>query len=227
MQPKLSAKSPTIYHVVGPDLERSLISSLTPGDKILVEVNGEGQFRTSPIMAEIPWEVVEVTDNFLSITHPDANEVIKLPFDTILKTNKGPAVFKIERNDPSIPYWLVILQFIAYRTDTSPHEYDPAEYIEHFSDAIIKKELLTAWCRKLASFKWEGWGHNTVKRFALRANISPAVVDAFRGRDWSVINSLSVDMLLQIARELEYLPSFLELDDDIQHNYCPTGHNKD
>lgn len=219
MQTKMSTSGATRYHVVGPDLERSLINTLVEGDQVLVEVNGEGQFRTNPIMAEVPWQVVEATDSFIKITHPEANEVITLPFDSILKGNKGPAVFKIGRGDPRIPYWVVILQFIAYKTYSSPHDYDPSEYIENLSDPITKRVLLEAWCKKIATFKWEGWGHNSVKRFALRSRISPALVEAFRTRDWVTINAQSLDTLLEMARELEFLPSFLEQDDDLQHDY--------
>lgn len=222
MQTKLSASGTTGFHVVGPDLDNSLVRALTVGDEVLVEINGEGQFRTNPITAAIPFKVVEATDDHICVSHPQSDETIKLPFAAI-RPYKGPAVFRIDRPDPNIPYWLVMLQFVAYRTKTIPHSYNPADYIEHFSDPVIKRGLLKAWCNKIATLVDDGnnFAHGTAKRFALRALISPGVVDFFKSRNWRKIDQLPIDTLLQIARELEYLPTFMEQEDGIrQHTSC-------
>jgi hypothetical protein len=49
------------YHIVGPDIDLDMLRVLTPGDKVLTEMNGARLFSTSNVPAiadDHPWTVV-------------------------------------------------------------------------------------------------------------------------------------------------------------------------
>jgi hypothetical protein len=222
------AGSPFV-HVVGPDLDKSMLSSLHVGDQILVEINGQRLFTDIPIAAEQPWEVTETSDECIKIYHPSSANTQVLHFADIIPSSEGPAVFLLRGTLPNLPVIYVILQLISHKSDRKGlhankyrWQFNAEAYSELFSDPIIKRGLLEKWCGFFKTFNERGWGYKSYKRFALRAGIKTDTIRAFISSYWEEIEMLPDEVLLDIARQLELLPTFLELSNEIQHDFNRT-----
>lgn len=225
MQVHITSASIQPLSVAGPDLDRDLVGSLIVGDKVLVEMNGQRLFTNNPIAAEA-WEVVEASDYSLTIEHPNGFRQV-LPIDTILAgAIDGSSVFLLQSDNPLCPYIYVILQLIAYKTDIEGLRnsnyvwwFKKDNYTELFADPIIKRGIMEAWGDKFRTFQEKGWGDTSFKRFALRANIKTDVIRSFINEAWEEIDALSLESLLGIAREFEWLPTRIQLNSLIQHDF--------
>ncbi len=231
MQMQIDAASCPFVHVVGPDVDRGLLNSLHIGDHILVEINGQRVFTDNPIAAEQPWEVTETTDDSITISHPSGHAQ-RLLFSEILPSrdaNNAPAVFCLKGTLPEVPVAYVILQLISHKSDLAGlHKshyrwwFHPEIYTENFLDPIIKRGLLEQWSTFFKTFTERGWGYKSYKRFALRAGIKTNTIRAFINESWEEIDALPIEVLMNMARQLELLPTFLELSRPIPHDFCRT-----
>ena len=222
MQSQTVTTAPQFVHVVGPDVQRNDLRSLVQGDFVLAELNGRRLFSDIPIASAQAWEVVDNTDDTLVIAHPEG-ETFSLPYSSLLPTsNNSPAVFHLKRNNPECPQIYVILQLISHKSTVSDLRkyrwfFNEREYRDNiFNDPIMRRGLLEQWCEFFKTFSEKGWGHKSILRFALRAGVSTKIIRAFRSESWDQIYNVSMDTLLDMAREINLLPSLLELSGDIQ-----------
>ncbi len=165
--------------------------------------------------------MTEVTDDSIVVSHPSGHRQ-QLEFSKIVAGPKnGPAVFMIESG--TLLY--IILQFISYKTNRSglsrySQRFDRSAYNELFSDQIIKRGLMEQWCKFFKTFSERGWGYKSLKRFALRAGIKTDTIRAFRNEAWEEIDALPDDVLMAMAKQVELLPTFLDLSCLIQHDFA-------
>jgi hypothetical protein len=221
MMSNATASSPMNYvHVVGADVDRELLSSLVPGDHLLVELNGHRVFTESAISSPEPWRVVSNDAKIISVAHPASDEILELPYDSLIKPqNKSPdepAVFLLKREGRDVKTVWVVLQLISHKSTPGQLEkltgtFNPDEYKMIFEDATLKRGMLEAWCNALGTFSEKGWGYRSVKRFALRSSTSIATIKAFRSEAWDKIKSFDDETLLNIAREMELVTTLIRL----------------
>lgn len=201
--------------VMGPDIDSSLVRSLTEGDKILVEMNGIRVQSTHPcpLVAEEPWLVVSNTPVALTLTHSQVIEPLVLPYTAMLElAPTQPAVFKIEDIGIADGPIYVLLQFIAFRHDSNkvdkvfPLAWDSAFFMEFMAHPSVRQESVERIVDTLATFKPTNWTYMGVLRFALRSQVRVKVINAFRTRDWDIISQQSDETLAKIAQELSWVP---------------------
>jgi len=214
-----------IVHVVGPDIDRELVKTLTEGDRILVEMNGVRVFTTHycTLVADEPWRVKSNTSFALTIEHPSIKHDLILPYSALLKSSLvEPAVFVIDDRffSKSGPLY-VILQFISYRMNfvdvggAFKLDYDVSVFDSILADSDARRAVLQKISQRLGKFKHPGWGYRSLCRFALRASVRVKVIEAFRNRDWPIIMEQSVETIKRIASELAWIGHFSRLSEDI------------
>lgn len=222
----LRAKRPRILAVVGADLDIELCSSLTTGDKVLMEINGARTVsgQPNPLVAEEPWAVVSndcqrgdkqgVMSGHLVLRHPSRTDQFSLSYRQIMRTGRGqPAVF-VESNEAIQSGTLfVILQLVSFYAaeNVIAELYPPISPsdLEEFQIALdddrVKMGLLEDWCRAFKRLP-EGWGYNGDKRFALRANVPVAYIKALRTEDYNKLLTITDEELTRMRRECHWMP---------------------
>ena len=218
--------------VVGPDLDIDLCRVLTPGDKVLAEVNGVRFWssHTNPLTAELPWEVVSNSparkeggigwEGQIVLRHPRMARELVLGYDQLLRvSNAAPAVFISHDTAIQQGTLFVILQAVAFYfpADGIAEIFPPLpdnESLKTLTDRSFRIESLKASSRALSMLKDTGdgqgtWGYDGVTRFSLRTQMSVATIKALRGEDFDTAMELDRRSWTQVRRELHWLPMLL------------------
>lgn len=230
----MATKRPRPLAVVGPDLDADLLEKLTPGDKLLMEVNGTRYWSGAacPLVAEFPWEVVEnvhssgTNDGQLVLKHPRVRKPFILNYSKLLKVNKGPAVF-CEQSLPDMTIkgpFFVILQMVAFGltenkvSEMFPNRLSMDAFKALLVDLPVKKSLLLEWQKTLKTFSSDGWSYNSIKRFAIRSRVDIDQVRTMCFGSLEEMMALPDDVLCKMRVESHWLPHFLRQSGLIQHD---------
>jgi hypothetical protein len=217
--------------VTGADIDPSLAAKLTIGDKVLVEINGTRVYSgyKCPLVAEEPWQV-RVNDapqsgerpnesNVLILSHPSIDHDLILHYSNLLHLSpRQPAVFQeqdvtlsSQNGQANVIY--VLLQLVSHyvHADLVNSTFEPFDRNQvRGALSEVKDVLLDEWSRSLGRFKITGWGQKSMKRFAMRAFVSPSIVSAFMERDLRVLNTLDTRTLLRVAEAFHWLRYYIE-----------------
>ena len=208
-------KNKNFAYVVGADLDKTLLTRLVKGDRVLCEMNGARVYSsyTNPIVSDETWEVVSNDERKLVLRHRSKERPLILPYSKLLNLkDRDPAVFmltdkKLADGDGRV---YVIVQFVSHKI---PIDQIHQQFPMVFDAAAVLKEdrkgVLNAIVNKLGEFSYPGWNYMGVCRFALRASIRVPVIDAFRERDWNVISNESDEDILRIMTEMNWMPYLL------------------
>jgi hypothetical protein len=233
-----------VYHVAGADVDLDMLRVLTPGDKVLAVLNGQRPYSTAGVNSKIaddhPW-IVEAHDPGISIVLSNAwvGRNLRLDYsELITSSDRQPAVFLLRgREDwrpPGGGELFVILQLISCRTDEDgvasllpKGEYDEESVQVAFEDAFDDERifvgLLEVFCDRIDRLTTNGWGLQSVKRFAMRTKLPVGLIRAYKDREWSALiaqknTDAGRDGILRIAHELHYLPTMVRQSELVQHS---------
>jgi hypothetical protein len=240
----LSARRPRALYVAGPDMDIDLVSTLVPGDQVLMEINGARYWSTlkNPLVAEHPWEVLENTfendggelTGHLSLRHPNVSHPIVLKYRDLAATER-PENEKPNRKTTQPAVWVmtnpkvrsgqlyIILQMVAYRLPEDhvervfPSKYDAETFVTMLQDDQVKRPMLEEWSKLFAGLDEKGWHHRSVKRFALRSAVAVAVVKALRNADWARLAQVTDGEFLNMRKEAHWCKYMMKQANLIQH----------
>jgi hypothetical protein len=220
--------------VAGADIDPSLLIRLDRGDKVMVEVNGVRLYSSSPcpLVAERPWVVVSnlapelgeppKPQHKIVIRHPNVSHTVVLHYNNLLHLERHqPAVFQ-ERDaklcsDPQsgevYPVY-IILQLVSHyipaaEVNGSFEPFDEVSARFVLGDADLRPAILAEWIETFKTFPAAGgWNNKSVYRTAIRSQVKPNVIEAFRNEDWDFINSLPLRTLIRIQSAIHWYPMF-------------------
>jgi hypothetical protein len=233
----MAVKRPKRMAVVGADLDIALCSSLTAGDKILMEVNGARVYSTSanPMVVEHPWEVVSNDyegetkggklvrhTGHLVLRHPNVESEFRLAYDSVVawkdsQKRDQPCVF-VEMNDQIGEGTLyVILQMVAYYVpENVVEDLFPSpgiDVLEQFQDALdddrVKVGLMEDWHQGFKTIGM-GWGYLNDFRIVSLANARVNIVRAMKDGDYKTMLTATDDELMGLNRAIHWIPILIE-----------------
>jgi hypothetical protein len=217
------------YAVVGADLDISLVKTLVEGDNVLLEMNGMRMFAPQgidcPLLSEQPWSVVSNDGRLLKLSHPRIKDELTLPYECLIRSNLSPAVFRIMNpaygTDGPI---FVILQFIGHylapeeAATTFQNHFNESRAREEFEDDNVRMGMLELWSKTLQSFRQVGFGHKSLKRLALRADISEQVLRTIRDGEAQDMLNIDIESIIKLHRAFCWTHHFLNQNKLVQHD---------
>jgi hypothetical protein len=224
------APAKKVYSVAGADIDLDMLRVLVQGDRVLAEINGVRPFSTatnSKVADDAPWTVeFHEVGEFLVLSNPRCSVNLRLDYSELITSGESqPAVFQLRNKSgwvsAKVPRVFVVLQLISCKVAEDgidslfgqDGDFDADELLDVYDDERVYVGLMEAWAAKLKRFT-PGWRMRSVKRFALRADVTQRTVDAFRTGDWDTVLALKETpagrkTLLGMARELHALPVLL------------------
>jgi hypothetical protein len=220
--------------VAGADIDPSLLIRLDKGDKVMIEVNGVRLYSSlkCPLTAERPWVVISNNapelgetprpEHKIVIRHPQISHPVVLHYNNLLHLARHqPAVFQ-ERDaklcsDPKsgevYPVY-IILQFVSHYMPAGAinDSFEPFDEISArlvLGDADLRPAIMEQWVETLKALPAAGgWGNRSVYRLALRSQVKPNVIEAFREENWDFIDALPLSTLVRIQQAIHWYPMF-------------------
>lgn len=240
----LTNKRPRALYVVGADLDIDLVKSLVPEDQVLMEVNGARYWTAlkNPLVAEYAWIVVE--NNYsdidgkpvgqLVLRHQKVKQPLTLDYRDLVphESPKGkkivqPAVWAITNPTLQEGILYIVLQMVAYRLPEDRvsavfppmSEADTHNFMEALEDDRVKAGLFEHWSQVFGkSVDEQGWHLRSVKRFALRAQVTTKIANALRKADYESLLRVNDGDLLNMRRECHWMKYLLRQNNLIAHD---------
>jgi hypothetical protein len=242
---ELTFRRPNKLAVVGADLDLALCGSLTEGDAVLVESNGQrygGDEDSNPMIVRNPWFVVENSYSIdskgisgypekvsgLLVLHNHLHDDdLRLDYEALANFKREtPCVFLSDFYDGGTQY--IILQLVShYESEDRLDEYrvipntELAEFSELLSDPDTKSAILNRLQSVTKQFV-DGWGRLSERRFALMANVRVAAVRAIKANNVIAMANLTDGELGRLYKASYWLPKLFAQSSLIAHDYHAT-----
>jgi hypothetical protein len=205
----------SVHHrfVAGADMDVEVLHVLTPGDRVLVEINGTllSSKQQFPVVANEPW-VVESNGDCLILRHSQIKNPLILPFQSLLTLQSGePAVFRIYDRNLCEDVSFIVVKFIAWYNGEclsgKPIDRDAFVSLLKAEREDVLKHLIS----EIRHFN-SSWGDRGLCRFALRSHVLLSDIKNFYSGNLEAVSKLSDDVILQVVDELKWIPRRVELD---------------
>ena len=203
------------YSVAGCDLDISLVKSLLPGDKVILEMNGSCVPESEHPLASSSWTVIQNSSDLLRVTNRMGVDLdIDLPYENIV--NLDPAVFRIFNSSlgTSGPIY-VLLQFISYRATLNEIKeryttsFDENVCLDALEDDIVKMGILENLHTYFNKFADPDFQARSIKRFALRSRVKEETIEVIVSGDYVQMMGIEDSVLVKLMKACAWLPCFI------------------